>query len=372
MNEEQLLEDKPSTNILAQIVHRYLPYWPIFVMLVTISMTISYVYLRSQTRIYIASAKVLLKDPQKNGGDSKVLDALNIFSEKKIVENEIIVLRSNSIMQQVVKELNLYTTIYNKGNVQTEELYGTGSPVVFESEQKDSINGGGKYNFDINWKNNTIEIAGQSIPFGGKLNINNTIYDVKINPLYPSFITGKNFYVVFNTVAGAAGSIIGSLKATPLSYNSTVIDLGIETPVPEKGVKILNKLFEIYNIAGIDDKNQIATKTLRFIDDRLNTVAGQLDSVEKNIETYKSRESASDLGAQSSLYFENVKEFDKRKGEVELQLEVLKDIESYVDKKGGKPGTVPSLLLVNDPTMATLLSQLYSAEFELDKVSICR
>ena len=151
MNEEQISEERPSVNILSQIVQRYLPFWPIFVLLTSISLAIAFVYLRAQTRIYIATAKVLLKDPQKNGGDSKVLDALNIFSEKKIVENEIIVLRSNSLMQQVVKQLDLYATSYNKGNVQTEELYGISSPITFEALNKDSINGGGRYNYSINW-----------------------------------------------------------------------------------------------------------------------------------------------------------------------------------------------------------------------------
>lgn len=65
-----------------------------------------------------------------------MLDALNIFSEKKIVENEIIVLKSTTIMQDVVKELDLYTTVYNKGNVQTEELYGDNSPMLFVAQNK--------------------------------------------------------------------------------------------------------------------------------------------------------------------------------------------------------------------------------------------
>ena len=71
----------------------------------------------------MAAAKVLLKDPQKNGGESKVLDALNIFSEKKIVENEIIVLRSSLILEKVVKSLDLYASVYNEGRLRIEELY---------------------------------------------------------------------------------------------------------------------------------------------------------------------------------------------------------------------------------------------------------
>src|SRR5215212_3318411 len=105
MNEEKFFSEKPQSNILVQIVQRYLPFWPVFILFTGISLAVAYVYLRSQTRIYVAASKVLLKDPQKGGGDSKVLDALNIFSEKKIVENEIIVLKSSDMMQQVVKDL---------------------------------------------------------------------------------------------------------------------------------------------------------------------------------------------------------------------------------------------------------------------------
>ena len=99
MSEEQEVLDKPSDNILAQIIHRYLPFWPILLLFTSIALLISYFQLRAQTKIYVASAKVLLKDPEKGNGDTKVLDALNIFTEKKTVENEIIVLRSSSLIE---------------------------------------------------------------------------------------------------------------------------------------------------------------------------------------------------------------------------------------------------------------------------------
>ena len=79
MDEDQFFGDKPQSNILVQVIHRYLPFWPLLAILLGVSLAFSYIYLRSQTKIYVAAAKVLLKDPQKGGGDSKVLDALNIF-----------------------------------------------------------------------------------------------------------------------------------------------------------------------------------------------------------------------------------------------------------------------------------------------------
>ncbi|HRF26057.1 MAG TPA: Wzz/FepE/Etk N-terminal domain-containing protein [Ferruginibacter sp.] len=368
MSEEQFFKEKPSNNILAQIIHRYLPFWPIYIVLTVIALIVAYIYLRAETKIYVATAKVLLKDPQKGGGDSKVLDALNIFSEKKIVENEIIVLRSSSLMQQVVKSLNLYATVYNQGKVQKEELYGSNSPVAFVALQKDSIRGGGRYEFDIDWRNERVSIAGKSVPFNGIIQIAKTDYQVVINPEYSRNLSGKNYYVVFSTVQTAAARVIGTLKATPLSYASTVIDLRLETPIQEKGINILNKLFEVYNREGIEDKNQIATKTLAFIEDRLNTVIGQLDSVERIIQNYKARQGVVDLGIQASMYYSAVSDLDRQKARVELQMDILKDIQQYVNRKSKNPGVVPSLEVVDDPTLKSLLEQLYNSEFELDRI----
>ena len=110
------------------------------------------------------------------------------------------------------------------------------------------------------------------------------------------------------------------------------------------------------------------TKTLVFIDGRLGVVEGQLDSVEKSIMAYKAQEMVTNLTGQASMYFNTVSELDKRNITLDLQLELLRDLQGYINNKGRDPGTVPSLALVSDPFLSTLLSQLYSAEFELETV----
>src|SRR4051812_25992866 len=149
MNEQQFFKEKQETNVFVQLIQKYLPFWPLFVLTIPISMSIAYIYLRAEVPIYVATAKVLLKDPNKGSGDSKVLDALNIFSEKKIVENEILVLRSSGLMREVTKNLDLYASVYNQGKVRLEELYGENSPVRFVAFAKDSIYSYGKYPFKV-------------------------------------------------------------------------------------------------------------------------------------------------------------------------------------------------------------------------------
>lgn len=368
MDEDQFFKEKAENNIFKQIIYKYLPFWPLFVVTVSISLLISFVLLRAEVPIYVAQTTVLLKDPNKGAGDSKVLDALNIFSEKKIVENEIMVLRSSDILEEVVKQLELYSTVYNKGNVRIEELYKDNSPVQFRALYIDSLNSYAKYFFKMDWVHQKIIIDNKSVPFDSVVLLDNNYYRALVNRHYNTGVIGKNFFVQFTPPAGAAGGLIGAIAANPLSISSTIINVSIQIAVPQKGRDILNKLIEVYNRNAINDKNQIASRTLSFIEDRLGTLIGQLDSVEKNIATYKSRKSITDLSSQATSYLETVKDFDKKNSDIDLQLDILDDISNYIRNKGHRPGTVPSLLLIDDPTLSSLLGNLYTSEFDLDKV----
>ena len=368
-NEEQFFNERPQVNILRQFVNRFLPFWPVFIFFTAVSLFISYFYLRSQTKIYVATAKVLLKDPSKSGSEAKLLEALNIFSEKKVVDNEIVVMRSSSILREVVKDLDLYVSIFNKGNVQTEELFKPNSPVWFVATNKDSIRYGGSQEFDVDWDKHEIQIAGKAVSFNGDFELGGTTYKVVPNVKYRRGLSGKNYFAVFYPPETSARFLGSAIKAAAVAYQSTVIDVNIETPVKAKGVAILDKLFEVYNAAGIREKNQMAVNTINFIEDRLATVIRQLDSVENKIKDYKARYGITDLGAQASLYFNKVNELDKMKSEVELRMDVLSDLQGYVNSKARARGTVPAQQLVTDPQLTTLLNNLYTAEFELDAAS---
>ncbi|MEP6627713.1 MAG: GNVR domain-containing protein, partial [Ginsengibacter sp.] len=369
MDEDQFFKEKTDSNIFKQVIYKYMPFWPLFILTVSVSMLVAVIDLRSQIPVFVASAKVLLKDPNKGGGDSKVLDALNIFTEKKIVDNEIVVLRSTDMMQEVVKRLDLYASVFNKGNVRTEELYGENSPIKFIALDPQKFNMWGTYFFSVDWKNNQVDIDNKKIPFGGILTINNVPIKLEMNEAYNQNLTGKNYFVNFSSPEGAAGGLVGGIRIAPYSFSSTILNVSMDIPVPEKGKDILKKLFEIYNVDAIEDKNQIADNTMKFIDDRLGIVTRQLDSVERNIARFQSKESVVDLGTQASAYFGQVTDLDKANSQIDLQMEALNDINAYVRSKGKAPGTVPSLILLSDPTLSGLLDKLYSAEIQAKQLN---
>ena len=192
--------------------------------------------------MFVVSAKVLLKDPNKGGGDSKVLDALNIFSEKKIVENELIVLRSSSILQQVVRNLDLYTHVYIDGKSRLTEQYKTTSPVWFYALDKDTVFGTGRYYFNIDWDKKRVLIDNKSVPFYSSVVLGRTSFQVVPNISYPKNIPVKKCFVQIRSIPSTASSISGAIKANAISNVSTVLDVKLTTPAPDKGKDILEEL----------------------------------------------------------------------------------------------------------------------------------
>lgn len=83
-------------------------------------------YIRYTTPKFEAKATIIIKDEKKGADDSKAMESLNMINTKKIIENEIEVLQSKSIMQNVVKNLHLYAQIYQQGKIRNVSAYTMG------------------------------------------------------------------------------------------------------------------------------------------------------------------------------------------------------------------------------------------------------
>jgi hypothetical protein len=174
-----------GSNFFTEILQRYLPYWPIFLLTILISLVCAFAYLRYATFLYDVSAKILLKDDKKGADASKVLDALNIFGEKKVVENEIQILKSYPLTNQAVKILNLYAVQSHRGQFKNNELYAQNAPLIITALHKDSVVRTKKpILIQFKWARNGFVIDNTFYNFGKSLKINGQVYFIQVNPDY--------------------------------------------------------------------------------------------------------------------------------------------------------------------------------------------
>jgi len=101
-----------GTN-LREVLDKYLKQWKLFILSVIIAMGLSYVYLQLQIPIYSLQTTVLIKDNSgSTAGDKGLLKDLNVNSSDKIIDNEIEILKSNTMVERVVSSLNLEISYY--------------------------------------------------------------------------------------------------------------------------------------------------------------------------------------------------------------------------------------------------------------------
>src|SRR5690606_37959657 len=99
-------------NIFRSLIQTFYPFWPLFLILIISCLLVAWGYLQFATPVYEASASIIIKDEEKGVDDSRIMESMNPFDSKKIVENEIEVLQSRDLMNVVVGSLNLYAPIF--------------------------------------------------------------------------------------------------------------------------------------------------------------------------------------------------------------------------------------------------------------------
>ena len=358
-------------SLVGIIAHRFVPFWPLFAVLIVLAGAGSWVYLYFSTPTFQATATLIIKDEQKGVDDSDIMESMNVFNSKKIVENEIEVIQSRDLVRKVVDDLYLYAPVYERGDVKSSLAYVT-SPVLIEFEDPEKMMSDPEADpeifFDISKSGDTVVVGGDLYPVGEWVNAPYGKMRFIKNENYLYSATNPLYFVLVNPKV-AVRRIQGNLWAIAADKLSTVVHIGLLDQSPQRAEKILDKLIYWYGKSSITEREKLAANTLKFIDERMTEVEAELNELEGEIQRYRSTEGVVDLSEQSKFYLQNVGEYDRRISEIRLQLAILDRVESYVKAKNETGSLVPSTFGVSDPVLAELLNKLYDAETQYEKLS---
>ncbi|MBO0932085.1 GumC family protein [Fibrella aquatilis] len=353
----QIVEaESPSVR---PVLMRYLRQWPWFVLSVALGLAGAYVYLLYKQPTYRSQASLLIMDEKKGSDQGSMLRELQVTSPKKVVENEIEILKSQTLMTRVVDKLHLDKQYFVQTKYGKREVYGPESPVNIVVEKGTPA----LYEKPLTLTfadPKTVSINGQSFPTNqlvetpyGQLRVN---AKDTVSPQTP-VIT-----VQVSKVADMAAGYADRLKAEPTSKTSSVVVLTLEDAVPAKGEAILNGVIREYNEAAIVDKNKVARNTIKFIQERLSAVGGELSGVERKVESYKASRGITDLSAQAQTFLLSSKENDAKLNEVNIQLAALNDVQRYISSQPENRGGTPATVGLNDPTLLNQISKMSDLE----------
>jgi len=338
----------------------FLQRWPWFVLSLVVSLAGAYVYLLYQQPVYRTKASLMLQDEKRGSEQSNPLKELETYSPKKVVENELEVLKSSSLMGRVVDNLNLTSKYLRQTSFGKREIYANSPVIVTVVQGNDAL-----YQKPVQLSfvdNKTVRIDEKNYPLN---QLASTPYgELRIITRRPVSDTTESIFLQAMPRAAAIGTYLGKLKAEPTSKTSTVINLTLDDAVPEKGEAVLAGLIQEYNQAAVLDKNKVAASTLKFVEERLRMVSGELSSVERDVESYKSSQGITDLSSQATALVETARQNDAQLNQINIQLASLDGLQKFVNNSSGKRSSTPATLGLTEPTLLSQINKLSELELE--------
>ncbi|SIT75543.1 GumC family protein [Pontibacter indicus] len=364
-----MTKNTPNTedNFIASLAYKYLPYWPMFAALLIISIAGGWAYLNFLAiPSYEVSASLIIKDENKGVSGSRITESMDNFTTNKVVENEINIIHSRSLISKVVNDLSLYAPIYEDTQFKAISAY-TSSPIVIEYKNPSEIKAVPKTYFSVDEKVETVRIEKKEYPIDEwvrtpygtmkfKRNIN--LVEPSSNPLYFTLIHPSK----------VTDELMAKVRIQALSKMSAVVNLYLKDSVPQRGEDILNILIASYKEMAVLERNNLASNTLAFIEDRIKLAMEELEALENKVVEFKATQGGVNLSEQGKLYLENVRDNDRKISEINTQLAVLEKVERYVLSENTSGSFVPSTLGVNDPSLNQLLQKLYDSEIQYQKL----
>lgn len=384
-----------DTLDLKGIIIKIISYWYLFAIGIFVALVAGFLYNRYTPKVYQNSATVFVKEDKMGIDPTSMMTGLT-FKSSINIDNEIAILQSYSLKERTLEELEFFNVSYfATGRIATTEMYKS-TPFNVELNYDTLQTVGIKYDIEFidnsqyrlstkestcgvfNYKNNNTV---------GKIDVieTDTVYNLGewVDNGYNKFrvILNANYnpdenkkeklsFVINSRLALIAE--MSSLNIGLTTKTSSVLMMTIQGHNPMKITDYLNKLLDEYMERNLEQKNLISKNTVEFIDEQLIGIQDSLNKAEYDIQNFQEGNVFMDLDVQSREMFNNLKNIEQRKTELELSVKYYENLQSYIQKNIDEINkmVVPSAMGIQDPMLNKLVMELVTLASEKSKTLV--
>ncbi|MFW0714242.1 GumC family protein [Pedobacter sp. N23S346] len=364
-------EDEDGTIDIRKIILKLLDNWYLYLGAVLISLIIAYFYSKYTPPIYQISSKVLVNSSDKGGSpgaqSSALMDLGGIMGGKSSVDNEVEILRTRFLMEQVVRQMELNIVYQEQVGFKKREIYQT--PIKLSITKALDTISQTLVTVDVTGSN-TLKVSANDFEKEIRFNQEFSLKGVGVVKLMPTGLAklGKGkFLIHVSSIDDRVAELQGKMTVGVTNKQVTIMDLGLSYPHPRKGEDILRAVINRYISSSLEEKNIIADSTTTFIQKRLSIISGELGDVEDKQERFKQNNKLTDMSEQSKLLVQSTSEFRNELAKAETQITVLSELEGYLKDENKNKRVFPASLLSSDMVFSGIMSQYNSLLIERDK-----
>lgn len=345
------IDNKIDVSVIISTIRQY---WWLFTISIVGCIFCAGVYLYAKHPVFSISAKVLVSEDDTAGSIGSMMQDLSMPGMTGgNVEDEVLIMGSHSILEQTIKELKLNRIYSSPENLVKTRYYYNDSPIEIYAPDElfDTLSTGLIFKIKANKELNKIAISVKK-RF-------RTIIEQEVNKLpaiistpYGIFSVDTTRYYTPNEDLSVKTILIGnSIFAEDLAQTITVyktekkangISLYSEDAIIQRGKDILNKMIEIYNRRGQEEKDKTAINTGKFIDERLAFLYTDLSASEAKIEEFKRSKNITNVQAEASYLMGRSNSLENQLISAETEYEILNMTRQYISNPDNKYSTIPN------------------------------
>ncbi|MCH5312327.1 MAG: polysaccharide biosynthesis tyrosine autokinase [Prevotella sp.] len=364
--------------------------WQWFLVSIIICFCSALLYLRYKSPVYQVTAKMLIKDEANNRNrGSQMLANMKEFgfmTNSTGLDNEIEILKSNSLSTQTVKNLKLYTEYKIFGKIKNNLIYDTQPinvdlddislnkmdemdrpmPIYLQIEKTDNEYIVEGYTYDENGieiKFNTSFIA---LPYRCKISVGTLTFTKNHNGKAMNLEKPEIVKITAPKIIGT--NYAGRLEIEPTSKLTSIAKITLKDEEFHRATNFLKELANVYNEQANEDKNQIALKTEEFINGRLQKIDAELNATEGELETYKRINKITELKLDATQSVAQTSEYSTKLYEAKSQIQLMDYLRQYINEPANKYQIIPSNVGLQDNASTSLINQYNQIVLERNKM----
>lgn len=387
---DEAMDDMPDTIDLKKLIHRILRKWHWFLASLLLAGGVAWLYNRLADPVYLVNSQLLTEKVVSGRGhplsigsgiSGNAFGGFAVMSDgREYTINQMAILRSRPLIEKTLSELDFDISSFSRGRVNEVECYGDlpfkvvwdrQHPQVMDTPFEITLNPGGGFRVKASADAATVFNYAENRKIG---EVTAFSIDVQVMPAETiadsnysfSLLPGENsglknnasYRIVFNSPGQLADTYQKKLMVSLFERESSVIVLSVRDRNADKGIAFLNKLTETYLADNLSKKNEIANRTIDFIEQQLKAVSDSLYLSGSRKQAFQSSRQLINLSYQTEQLLQQAKELDDQRRTLETSERYYSYLFDYMHSEQEPDNIIaPSSMGVDDQLLSALILQ---------------
>ncbi len=386
------LEEEDSIDIRKWLILIYKNKF--FILLsILIALPLAALYNKVASPAYEVFAKVLVRE-SSNPLDKEELFKISLVSDPYRLENEKGILTSSGLISKTLRELDFYTEYFKRDRLSRTELYHS-SPftVLFDTNHvqplelsfdikifNDSTFGiktNGKETYLYNFS--TYHTSGKyndpnyhdTVFFGESIELPFAKFKLVKKNIWNNTQVGEEYTFRFKSLKSLVSKYKDALKID-IQSKSSILTISLRDKNTLKAELFLRKLLANFLYRGIEREDEIAERTINFIDFQLLSLVDSLRLSEELLEDYRSENKLVDIDIQTEKVYERQSDLEKQEAALIMQMRYLEYLRESLteDTLAVEKILTPSTMGITDAVLNNLVLELVELHNEMTEVTL--